>query len=183
MSDLEKYLDLLFGDDEGYVYAPYKDEDEWIKVFFKWPDQKEDLITDIGWDVGDQYIAPALFGSKSTKDFRSSRVVWVDFDEGTPHELGDFPKPTIRVRSSNSNKEHWYWKLDRAIGSSDEIERFNRQLAYALNGDRGCWNYGRVLRPPTTRNYKYNPPAPVSLVELSDSVIDTYVFKVLPEPS
>lgn len=186
MLTIRDFLNLLYGDEHGYVYAPYKKTTgEFEKYWYQWPSDAAFMDEDLVFDKSnmDVYLSPVLFNSKDTKDFKVSNVVWVDFDDGTPDQLGDFPSPAIRIESSNSSrKQHWYWRLDRPCVNASDLERYNKQLAYALDGDKGCWNFGRVLRPPFTLNHKYSPPAPVSLVELSDRSIDTYVFKVLPEP-
>jgi len=186
INTLSEFLESLYGIEEGYIYAPYKKiTGEFEKYWYHWPTDMEFMEEDLIWevDITDQYLCPVLFNSRNTQDFKVSNVVWVDFDDGTPTELGDFPSPAIRISSSdNPRKQHWYWRLDRPCRSSQDLERYNKQLAYALDGDKGCWNFGRVLRPPFTLNHKYSPPGSVSLVELSDRSIDTYVFKVLPEP-
>lgn len=185
--NVDEFLVFLFGEEEGYVYAPYKRTNgQFIQDWFKWPEDQEFIsyhLLNHSVD-GDQYIAPALFNSPNTKDFKLSHVVWCDFDEGIPDELGDFPRCSVRVSSSdNSEKEHWYWKLSGPIRSSGDLERYNRQLAYALGADKGCWNFSRVLRPIDTTNHKYSPPAPVSLVETTETVLDTYVLDMLPKVS
>ncbi len=176
MHTISDFLHLLYGDEHGYEFEKY---------WYQWPSDELFMVEDLLFDITnmDVYLSPVLFNSKNTQDFKVSNVVWVDFDDGTPHQLGDFPSPAIIVSSSNNDrKQHWYWRLDRPCRDSKDLERYNKQLAYALDGDKGCWNFGRVLRPPFTLNHKYSPPASVSLVELSDRSIDTYVFKVLPDP-
>lgn len=184
---IDEFLVFLFGEEEGYIYAPYKrTSGQFIQDWFKWPEDQEFIsyhLLNHSVDA-DQYLSPVLFSSQNTKDFKLSHVVWCDFDEGIPDELGDFPRASIRVSSSdNTEKEHWYWKLSGPIRSSGDLERYNRQLAYALGADKGCWNFSRVLRPIGTLNYKYVPPAPVSLVETSETVLDTYVLDMLPKVS
>lgn len=182
----EDFLTALFGDNKGFVYAPVKrDDGEFIQYWYDWPRECGELEADIFLRSGnsDVYLSPVLWSEKNldTPSFKLSNVVWCDFDEGVPNELGDFPKPAIRVSSSASaQKEHWYWKLGSPIRDSGVLERYNRQLAYTLGGDRGCWNFGRILRPIGTLNHKYDPPAPVSLVSTSEDKIDEHVFSALP---
>lgn len=187
--DINEFLKFLFGDEEGYVYAPYKNPNgSFHQDWYKYPDDwnhgvMEYHLVNTGGH-SDQYIAPALFNSKDTKDFKLSNVVWCDFDEGTPNELGDFPKPSIRVSSSNNTtKEHWYWRLLQPERDSGSLERYNKQLAYALGADKGCWNFSRVLRPIETLNHKYTPASPVSFLESSDTVLDGYLLGMLPKVS
>lgn len=186
---LDEFLVFLFGDEEGYVYAPYKlSTGAFHKDWYKYPEDRDSGVMDYHLvnqsTHSDQYMSPVLFNSKDTKDFKLSNVVWCDFDEGIPDELGDFPRSSIRVSSSNnSQKEHWYWKLSEPCRSHGDLERYNKQLAYALGADKGCWNFNRVLRPIETLNYKYTPPASVSLVETTETVLDTYVLDMLPKVS
>lgn len=182
---IDEFLVFLFGEEEGYVYAPYKRNDgAFIQDWFKWPEDQEYIpyyFADHSI-TGDQYLAPALFNSPDTKDFKLSNVVWCDFDEGIPDEMGDFPKPSARVLSSNNNrKQHWYWKLSEPCRDSSSLERYNKQLAYALGADKGCWNFNRVLRPIETLNHKYDPPASVSFIEASDTILDGYLLGMLPK--
>lgn len=184
---IDEFLVFLFGNEEGYVYAPYKRiNGQFIQDWFKWPEDKEFIsyhLLNHSVDA-DQYLSPVLFSSPSTKDFKLSHVVWCDFDEGIPDEMGDFPKSSVRILSSNNDKkQHWYWKLSEPCRDSSTLERYNRQLAYALGADHGCWNFSRVLRPIETTNHKYTPPAPVSLVETTETVLDTYVLDMLPKVS
>lgn len=184
--DTEEFLSELFGTEKGYVYAPIKRLDgKFVQNWYEWPAEAETLSIDLfaKQDDGDCYLSPVLWHEPNLEpeSFKLSNVVWCDFDNGAPNELGDFPKPAIRILSSNQNgKQHWYWRANRPIGSHETLERYNRQLAYALGADKGCWNFGRILRPVGTLNHKYNPPAPVSLVSTSDDRIDEHVFSALP---
>lgn len=184
---IDEFLIFLFGEEEGYVYAPYKRNDgAFIQDWYKWPEDAEYIpyYFDDHSITGDQYLAPALFSSTNTSDFLLSNVVWCDFDEGTPTELGDFPKASIAVSSSNNtDKQHWYWRLQTPVRTAEDLERYNKQLAYALGADRGCWNFSRVLRPIGTLNHKYTPSSPVSFLETSETVLDGYLLGMLPKVS
>lgn len=186
---LDEFVQFLFGDEEGYVYAPMKRTDgSFHQDWYVYPEDFNNGSMDYhlinSSSHADQYLSPVLYGSKNTKDFKLSRVVWCDFDDGTPNELGDFPKPSIQVQSSSgAGKRHWYWRLADSCRDSGVLERYNKQLAYALGADKGCWNFSRVLRPIETLNHKYSPPAPVSFLESSETVLDTYVLDMLPKVS
>jgi hypothetical protein len=91
-------------------------------------------------------------------------VLWVDCDDGQAiAELERFePAPAIVVRSSGRGL-HAYWPLGRPL-SAAELERANRRLAHALGACQSAvTNAAAVLRPPATTNWKYEPPAPVTL--------------------
>lgn len=185
-TDIRDFLETIFGVEEGYVYAPLKIGTLFEKFWFKWPEQEDDLIEyfEAYRGEGDVYMSPVLFGSENTQDFKVSRVVWCDFDDGIPGTIGDFPKPCFRVYSSgNHRKQHWYWMLSEPVRSCRLVEQYNRQLAYSLGADRGCWNFGRVLRPIGTLNHKYSPPASVSLAAVSSDIIYPHTFAALPQVS
>lgn len=118
-----------------------------------------------------------------------SRVLYLDFDgnaEDAVQKLGaatTLPRPTARVQSSIRGHEHWYWVLDRRYTMA-EFEPVNKKLAYFLNADTGCWDAGRVLRPPFTTNYKpeHGEPQAIDFLELDyDRVVKLEDFAFLPE--
>ena len=75
--------------------------------------------------------------------------------------------PTMIVASGGSpGHAHAYWQLHEPIGL-DELETANRRLAIRLGGDLASVDAARILRPPTSRNWKNTPPAPVELLELN----------------
>lgn len=54
------------------------------------------------------------------------------------------------------------------ITSAWQIEAANRSLANRLEADESCFDATRILHPPATRNFKYRPPAPVTLELYAD---------------
>lgn len=181
--DLNQFLESIFEYDTGYIYAPYRKDGHWNKKFYHWPYDWDVFVSSLkeAKDQGDVYLSPVLYRDKEF-NFLNSHVTWVDFDEGTPTELGDFPQPTFRISSSSGNKEHWYWKLDSPITDKEVLERYNRQLVHALNGDKVAWNYSRVLRPPETLNHKYDPPRAVELRKHNAHTVSELIFSLLPDP-
>ena len=66
------------------------------------------------------------------------------------------------IRTSHRGR-HAYWPLERPLAAA-ELERANRRIAHALGACQSAvTNAAAVLRPPATLNWKYDPPAPVSL--------------------
>lgn len=185
MSNVEEFVDTIFEGLNGFVYSPIKHkEDGFIQRWFLWPDERGDLISSIEDDAvyGDVYLSPVIYEAESTKAFHASNVCWVDWDYGIPESLGDFPDPSIMVSSSSkADKAHAYWKLNGSIRDPQQLEKWNKQLAYALKGDTGCWNFSRVLRPPDTKNHKYNPVRDVTLVRIEETTLDTALLAILPE--
>jgi hypothetical protein len=98
-----------------------------------------------------------------------SWVLWVDCD--TPESVAALrrfaPAPTMVVRSGARGGRHAYWALDELL-APDDVENANQRLARALGADLACCDPARILRPPATRNFKYEPPAPVTLEVCAD---------------
>lgn len=80
---------------------------------------------------------------------------------GTPgpptDPTGSPPEPSYIITTSQSQHQHWYWKLDRFLTDPDLLENLNRTIASELNADN-CWDATRVLRPPETTNYGVGKP-------------------------
>ena len=165
---LEEFFDFLYGNESGYVYSPTKEpkSSHWEQHFFKWPEEKVQLIDHIRLVTvtHEVYHSPALFKVPSAeKDaFRGTQFVWAEFDGSAPQHLAaDIPQPSFRLQSSDEGYEHWYWKLDHFSNDSSLIEDVSQRIAYNLDADMSCWNSNRVLRPPGTKHHdsgKYTVP-------------------------
>ena len=80
--------------------------------------------------------------------------------------LRDFQhEPSMIVSSGTRGHAHAYFMLSAPI-TVLELEQTNRRLAHALGGDLASVDAARILRPPSSWNYKHSPPAPVELIEL-----------------
>jgi hypothetical protein len=123
-------------------------------------------ITDLarGSDV---YVGVALreraHGGKSA--ISGSHLLYIECDD--PHardRLDGFAyPPTMEAASGTPGHLQLYWRLDKRAANS-QVESANRRLALELNGDPGCFDIARILRPPGTFNYKHDPPRAVSLL-------------------
>lgn len=193
--DLKEFLFFLYGEESGYVYVAVRNQnlefdhpEYWKQEFFEWPKQKEEIIRWLhkGAESYDTYIAPALFSAPSSKKehVKGSHVAWVDFDGKIPTDLNGSPSPSVIVASSDpaNNKQHWYWRLENFVTDIKLIERLNRGLAYSLGADVSGWDANQVLRPPTTKNYKYGNGQQVSLLSITPYSINPSAFSSLPEP-
>ncbi len=83
-----------------------------------------------------------------------SAIAWVDIDD--PRRLSalrHFPHPPHAVIASGSGGAHAYWRLAEAL-EAEHCEELNRKLAAALGADPVCFNRGRIMRAPGSRNYK-----------------------------
>jgi len=159
--DLQTFLEFIYGNETGYAYSPTKnpETDEFKQYFFLWPTGKEELIEHIRTKTAthEVYYGPALYSTAKDaekENFKGTNVVWVEFDGNSPAAVSDVPEPNIKIRSSTSQHEHWYWKLENFVKDIEIIENITARLAYHLNADLGCWNANRVLRPPSTTHHE-----------------------------
>ena len=136
--------------------------------------------------TGDVYVgcAPRI-EKRGTKDaVRHGWTLWVDCDnaDAIAALVRLDPKPAIIVRSSGRGL-HAYWPLDEPLEPC-ALERANRRLAYALDGCQSAvTNAAAVLRPPATRNWKYSPPAAVTLARFTGERFSAgQVADCLPDP-
>ena len=74
--------------------------------------------------------------------------------------------PSVVIASGGTpGHAHAYWQLQEPV-DLDELERANRRLAIRLGGDLASVDASRILRPPTSWNYKRTPPTRVELLVL-----------------
>lgn len=203
---LGRFLDLIWGMGDrprrvGLSYKPTPQTYE-IPPLQTWPKGRDTVIKFIqGISAKGQtpYFAPAMLKpdaiSLEKSDVIASWVLWCDFD-GNAEEalrrldtLPGLPRPSLRLSSGLPGHEHWYWLLE-APAAAQSFEAVNKKLAYYLNGDIGCWNMNRVMRPPMTVNYfdapKYTKtgktyePMPVDFIEFSETRYKLAEFDCLP---
>lgn len=186
--EIGEHLDFLYGEVEGWVYAPTKDPKQedpkkaWGQNYYEWPRQRAEIIRHCESLAGthEVYIGPALYKKPSGKkeDVKGTYVYWTEFDgqqNATAAVLADLPAASRRVRSSEEGHEHVYWRLDSFQTDIERIETANRALAYGLGADSSAWDANQVLRPPGTYNHKRSKP--VLTVFRSDTKISATVFE------
>lgn len=195
-TQVEDFFEFLYGGLEGYVYSPVKDlsidpseEGYWIQNFFKWPEQRNELIrytyeTSSKLDV---YVAPALFEKPDShkENIKYTKVLWCELDEKLPtgDELGNqhVPVPHLKIQTSSEQHQHWYWRLDDTLDSVHTIEVYTRSLTYCIPGaDSSGWDANQVLRIPGTYNFKRQTP--VNIIQSDSSLHSRIQFDSLPEP-
>jgi hypothetical protein len=166
LTEIEGFIDLLYGDQTGYIYAPTKhDTGEvdsrgnpvffWQPYFFQYPAKKYDAATHLltHAESHDCYLAPSVFKAPSDKKnaWKGSQYVWIEFDGNAPKTLPDgVPSPSIRINSSTKGHEHWYWRLDEFCTDRNALEGLSKGLTYTLDADKSGWDCTQVLRPPGT---------------------------------
>jgi len=158
--DWERFFDYIFGGESGYVYSPTKDPEtgSFQKYHFQWPQEKAAFFRHIETHTKSRevYYAPALFASRGAEkeDFKGSYFVWCEFDGNAPDAVEGIPEPSLKLQSSTSGHQHWYWKLDGFVYDIDVVESISQKLAYHLGADTGSWNGNRVLRPVGTKHHE-----------------------------
>lgn len=94
----------------------------------------------------------------------------------TRKKLAEYPiPPTIVVNSGGGL--HPYWLLRQSLDLQRDhpgAQSILRRLAYSVAAivDTSVSEPTRVLRIPSSLNYKYDPPRPVTLEQLTDARID-----------
>jgi KaiC/GvpD/RAD55 family RecA-like ATPase len=162
---LEDFCNFLYGEEEAYIHLPIKHPDSGkyeYNFFFKWPAQRQDVIDHVERysKHAEVFITPGMFKSRSSSvaEAHGSYVAWADFDGNVPsleelHEL-EVPEPTVRVQSSVTGREHWYWRYEQFNTDLVTVQGINKAICYALEGDTGAWDAGHSLRPVGSTNHK-----------------------------
>lgn len=199
---LRQFFGVIFGEQKGWSYTATKDPQEdgqgdWEKKFFRYPDQLEDMINFIVISSAEKevYYSPALYKNdrsdpkdKLTKeDFLGSSFIWADFDGRVPNpnkeedkeKLAAVPSPTMKIQSSNKDRQHWYWNLNFFETNPDDLEKLTRALTYHLGADLSGWDYQQVLRPPGTIHHKTDKT--VKILSQIDSKVSIQAFMDIPD--
>lgn len=112
-------------------------------------------------------------------------TLWVECDDpASVQKLRAFtPRPSALIRSGTSDNLHAYFALTEPV-DPDTLEAANRRLVAAVDGDPICYDAARILRPPTTLNFKHNPPRAVTAEWIDPTARRPLVDWVhgLPEP-
>lgn len=188
--ELERFFDCLYGDQKGFVYSPTKNPEvanSWEQHFFLWPQDKERLVRHVHSMSArhEVYVGPALFKldklgkpSGEKESFLGSHYVWAEFDGNASEAITKLPSelsPAMRIQSSLPGHEHWYWRLEGFVEDIAVIESITQRLAYHLDGDIGCWNANRVLRPPTTVHHESRKSVTVLKSDLTPTPIAAFI--------
>ncbi len=186
----DQFFTKMFGPQKGYVYSPITEpgnasqSETW---FFKWPEEKDDLIHHTLEKRVDKevYFSPILFKDKilSRDDCKGTYHLWVEFNGSLPKddEKQKVPTPSFKVRTSKSGHEYWFWTLEFFESDLDVIHDCLKRLAWALKADLTAWHYENVFRPPHTTHHRYEPKRNTSITENSSIRHSIQVFRELPE--
>ncbi|MET0465751.1 MAG: AAA family ATPase [Chitinophagaceae bacterium] len=158
----------------------------WKQEFFRYPSEMESICQHIMINAGtnNMYFSPSVFNQGSAKKefFQATNLAWVEFDGNLPGNgsMESIPQPTIKIRSSSEDHEHWYWMFDGPVAEPNVVESINRALAYKLGADKSGWDINQVLRPPGTLNHKIGRP--VSLLSQTSNRYSPAAFEKIPDP-
>lgn len=172
--ELERFLRTVITTDEGFfclMVGPPQGpttSHQWREEWFSWPQDLPRIIERVAAvkDTNNVYFTSHLFDvrSSSKEHVLPTRTVQADLDAAV---VGQIPlAPTILVETS-PNRHQGYWVLKDPIEPKD-LENLSRRLAYSIPlCDRSGWSLGHKVRIPYTLNFKYDPPRPISVVEVS----------------
>lgn len=183
---------LAWGERKGYVVLAVRDpqlgKDDsgyWIDHSFHWPAQKtriKQVLTNGKQSNKDIYWSPAVYSTKGRhrdKALPTDRL-WADLDEIDPNRLPESLKPTAAWESSPGRWQA-VWGLDHTL-TTEEHEKLNQRLTYAIGADKGGWDTTQVLRTPGTHNHKYPDAPEVKLLWINGRRFKTLTLdKDLPE--
>ena len=175
MLETIEFLDLVWGEEECYVDLPSKAGGHWIPWIAEWPTDRvlvRRRVDSCLEDEEDIYFSAARFSSKGRRlaDVLPTRWLWADLDRVDPVFFdSDYLLPTIAWESSEGRYQ-CMWLLSRELKPSIQT-KLNQRLNYAVNADRGGWGLTKVLRPPGTKNFKYDPVAPVELLWYNSELV------------
>lgn len=159
MTEYEQFLDMVWGELEGYVdIARMSGEDLANHKFFEWPEQREDLFAYVEkYKHEDVYYTPVLFTAprRQRSAAKFCQVVYGDADLFPVADL--YANPSAIVHTS-PNKTHVIWSLSgstdvptaEGLAHSVSIEHPKATTGY----DNG-WSATKLLRVPGTKNRKY----------------------------
>ena len=173
-SDLDRYLHILAGADptgrliEIRSAIPGGDMRQTFTPATR-PELAAKMITRLAART-DVYVGVLLRHRRSGRRDACERshlaFVEIDRPDGAERLAQYRCPPTMIIASGGSpGHAHAYWRLHEPVGL-DELETANRRLAIRLGGDLASVDAARILRPPTSRNWKRTPPTQVELLEL-----------------
>ena len=184
--DVKSFLKGALASEGHYcVFAFRTHDDRRIQKFYDTIDQVVDVAENLDAEGYDVYYALATFndaGSRKVDNVKYLNSFFLDLDCGASKDYatqGDaitalrgfckklsLPKP---VMVNSGHGIHVYWMLDAPVCLDDWLtvsERLKKLCAdHGLLADPAVTaDAARVLRIPTTHNYKKDPPAPVNFV-------------------
>lgn len=163
-ADIRNFLNLLYREQEGYVYTPTIGRTagiQFTQYWWEWPRQREEIVSHVVMRSPsvDCFVGPCLYKTRgrATKDnIKGSYVAYTEMD-------GDFDptKSPLKINfallsSQTKGHAHLYWVADDFCENVHDIEYANKALTFAMGtgADRSVVDATQVLRFPSTYNHK-----------------------------
>ena len=178
-ADMEpiEFLDVVWGDGEGYVDVPSKAGGTWVPWIGQWPNDRDVIRRRIKSCVRDEesvYFSASQFEGPARKlsDALATDWLWADLDAEDPVALEiDNVLPTMAWESSPGRYQAM-WKLTKRLKPKDQTV-LNKRLTQAVDADPGGWDLTQVLRLVGTTNHKYKAKPPVQLLWYVEDIVYT----------
>lgn len=178
------FFEYLFEEQEGYlcIASSNKVKGNFRQVFYRWPDQRNELGAFIDSKVKDHNIWFGVnllkIAERVKQNCLPSGLIWSDLDYVDIDQVS--PPPTCILESSPSRFQA-FWRLNKII-PADVAEEYSKRVAYSVGADKTGWPLTKLLRVPHTYNFKYDDPPPkVEVARALDVKVPVEVFEDVPE--
>jgi len=156
-----RLLSAVWGGRSGYVFLPYKSQDDIWHETPGIPYSGSLPRLNITQHV-DQYFCPVVFSKPHRKKEYAlpADFLWADLDPVHPDQCR--LRPSVAWESSPGRYQA-LWFLTNEV-APEEAAALSKRIAYADGGDKGGWDLTQVLRLPGTHNFKYETAPEVRLL-------------------
>lgn len=181
-----QFFDYLFGQQKGHLCLATASNSkvDFRQHFFEWPAQRGIIANFVEEQQNRKnvwFCVNLLSQPERKKEYcLPSAFAWADLDFIVPTQETD-PLPTCVVESSPARFQA-YWRIEGAPVAAEIAEEFSRKLAYKLGADKSGWDLTQLLRVPWTNNLKYEPPAQVKLISVSEGSYAPELLDKIPLP-
>ena len=199
--ETQQFLESVLGDDGYYcIFAARASDERKVQKFYDNLDAAIHAAHNLDAEGYDAYFALGTFdqaGSRKVPNVKQLRSFFLDLDCGPTKDYATqsealaalrsfckelkLPRPTL-VNSGRGI--HVYWPLVAPVSRETWVpvaEQFKRMCTkHGMRNDPAVpADAARVLRMPSTHNYKTDPPAPVGLVGEAGAPVEFDVFRDL----
>ena len=180
---VEDFLRRVLGEDGHYCLFSFRTKDDRrVQKFYTSVGDMADAARDLDSKGYDSYFALSTFketNSRKVGNVHQLKSFFLDLDCGATKDYPDQDKALVALQGfcktlslpkpklvNSGRGVHAYWFLSESIGLDDWLpvaERLKKLCAeHGLLADPAVTaDAARVLRVPTTHNYKTDPPSPV----------------------
>ena len=159
-----EFFETIWGASTGEnVFLPSMYDGMWTEGYGIKPDNLIYTVWSMEAAYTDYYFTPLRYNGLRKKGLLGNPgVIFADMDKAHP---GTFKlRPSVVVQTS-PNHFHLYWLLNEPVEPEIWAPRAKGWTA-EIGADPGGWDATQELRVPLTRNYKYDPPVDVWLVDM-----------------